>query len=445
MVQLSLFSFLALLEVLALLLLLLGVLIWRLRMTQRQSRIQFIDATDQHPTPTLYLDGEAARTRTFVDGLRDDVQYYRGLYNVDRIEVLKGPNAMIFGRGGGGGVINRVLKRPLANRFVGGSISADQYGAWLIDADINQPFGEMVSARLNGVYEEFDSHRDFYAGRRVALNPTVALALGGATRIDVGYEYNNDERVIDRGVPAERAGRIDDPARPLTGFRDTFFGTPGFNVSEFEAHALTGRIEHRFSDTLTATSRILYGDYEKLYQNAFAATPVTLIGGVEKVGIEAYRDPTKRKNFFNQNDIVWNVVTGAVRHTVLVGMEYGDQRTRNERVNGFFDASGAVNGGRRMFVDLADRITIPSIALRTAAGSGYRSIRTQADVLAFYAQDQISIGDHVDLIGGVRHDRFKLDIDDLVANRTFSRTDNLWSPRLGVVLKPTEPVSIGKP
>ncbi|GAA3277386.1 TonB-dependent receptor plug domain-containing protein [Sphingomonas yabuuchiae] len=149
----------------------------------------------------IILRGNSSTADFFVDGLRDDVQYYRGLYNAERIEVLKGPNAMIFGRGGGGGVINRVTKRPVANAFISGSGSADTYGAWYVDADISQPLSESVSTRMNAVYEEFRNNRDFYDGRRVAINPTVALSLGGATRIDLGFEYNSDKRTIDRGVP----------------------------------------------------------------------------------------------------------------------------------------------------------------------------------------------------------------------------------------------------
>ncbi|USA61094.1 TonB-dependent siderophore receptor [Qipengyuania citrea] len=390
----------------------------------------------------IILRGNSSTADFFVDGLRDDVQYYRGLYNAERIEVLKGPNAMIFGRGGGGGVINRVTKRPVANAFITGSGSADTYGAWYVDADISQPLSESVSTRMNAVYEEFRNNRDFYDGRRVAINPTVALSLGGATRIDLGFEYNSDKRTIDRGVPSAVQGSLTSPSRPLTGVRDTFFGVPGFNVSDFEAKVLNGRVEHRFSDNLTLTSRILYGDYDKLYRNAFAVTPVTPRGGVRSVGLEAYSDPTTRTNLLNQNDLVWTVTTGPVRHVLLAGFEVSDQRTRNQRINGFFGGGDIVNGGRRVFVGLADPITVPPVTLRTAANTGYRSVRTNADVTAFYVQDQISIGDHVDVIGGVRRDRFTLNVDDLVAAQSYSRTDTLWSPRVGVVLKPVQPVSI---
>jgi catecholate siderophore receptor len=388
----------------------------------------------------IILRGNSSTADFFVDGLRDDVQYYRGLYNLDRVEVLKGPNAMIFGRGGGGGIVNRVTKRPEAKDFARASAGLDNWGAWFADVDLNRQLGEGVYARFNGTYEEFANHRDFYEGRRIGLNPTVALVPGDRTRIDLGYEYDDDERTVDRGVPSAGAGTIAGPARPLTGFRRAFFGVPGLNRTSFEAHVLKGQVEHRFSDSLTFTSRLLYGDYHKFYQNAFSAEAVRTVAGVPKVGIEAYNDRVRRRNLISQNDLVWQVATGPVRHTLLAGAEWADQTTDTEHLNGFFDSGVATtNGGRRTLVDLARRIAVPAITFRS--GTGQRDVRGDAGVLAFYAQDQISIGDHVDLIAGLRHDRFKLDVRDFLAGSRFRRTDGLWSPRLGLVLKPSEAMS----
>ena len=385
----------------------------------------------------IILRGNNSTADFFIDGLRDDVQYYRGLYNVERIEVLKGPNAMIFGRGGGGGVVNRVTKRPLANSFVTGSASLDQEGAWHVDADVNQFFNAMVAARLNAVYEEFDSFRDVYEGRRFAINPTLALSLGGLTRIDLSYEYDDDERVIDRGVPSAGPGTVASPARPLRGFRRAFFGVEGVNVSDFSAHVGRARIERRFTDDLTYTGRLLYGDYDKVYSNVFPATAVTAAG---QLGVEAYRDPTSRQNFLSQNDLVWTVTTGPLRHVLLGGIEYADQSTRNARINGTFPPLVAGGAPRlRATVPLADPLVVPPVTF----GAPVRAVRSEAEVLAFYAQDQLSIGANVDLVLGIRHDRFDLSVDDSVdALPAFRRTDNLWSPRAGVVLKPTAAMSI---
>jgi len=389
----------------------------------------------------IILRGNSSTADFFVDGLRDDVQYYRGLYNLERVEVLKGPNAMIFGRGGGGGIVNRVTKRPEAKDFARASAGLDNWGAWFADADLNRRLGEGVYARFNGTYEEFANHRDFYEGRRIGVNPTLAFVAGENTRIDLSYEYDDDRRTVDRGVPSAGVGTIAAPARPLTGFRRAFFGVPGLNRTHFEGNVLKGQVEHRFNDALTLTSRLLYGDYDKFYQNAFTAEAVSTVGGVRKVGIEAYNDRLARQNLISQTDLVWQVATGPVRHTLLAGFEFSDQSTRTRHLNGFFDSGvTTTNGGRRTRVDLARRIFVPPITFR--AGTGQRDVNADADVLAFYVQDQASIGDHFDVIAGLRHDRFKLDLTDALTGGRFSRTDNLWSPRLGLVVKPDADMSL---
>ena len=386
----------------------------------------------------ITIRGNNSTADFFVDGLRDDVQYYRPLYNLQRIEVLRGPNAMVFGRGGGGGVINRVTKVPLFESSIGASASVDTFGAWYVDADLNQPISDGVAARLNAIYEEFDNHRDFFDGRLIAVNPTLRLLPGENSGINLSYEYVDDERVVDRGIPSARPGTILDPAEPLTGFRDTFFGVPGVNELGFEGHILRGTVEHRFTPDLTVVSRLLYADYDKFYRNAFAATPVTTNGaGVRQVGIEAYFDAFQRQNLFSQTDLVWRTATGPASHTLLAGVEFGQQDTGNQRLNGFFDTLGA--NVRRATVALADPITVPQITFRP--GTGQRSTESDADILAFYIQDQLEIGP-VEIVAGLRYDHFEIDVEDFITGVVTARTDNLWSPRLGLILHPVESVSL---
>lgn len=378
----------------------------------------------------IVLRGQNTTADFFVDNLRDDVQYYRPVYNLERLEVLRGPNAMIFGRGGGGGVINRVTKTPFDGFGLGTTASADSFGAWYLDGDLNLAVAPGVTARVNAVHEEVASHRNRYGGNISAVNPVVRFALGDRTSVTVGYEYQADRRVVDRGVPSQNG-------RPLSGFRDTFFGVPGFNRTAFTANVLRVTATHRFSDNLQITGRLLYGEYDKFYRDAFPSAPVTAAG---LVPIQAYEDFNNRRNLFSQTDLVWRVTTGPIAHTVLAGAEFGDQRGDNGRFNGFFDGQpGASADALTLPVRLSDPVVIPAPILR--AGTGQRAVRYQSTIFAGYAQDQLKWGP-IELLLGLRYDSFTLNALNRLNGQTLTRADGLWSPRVGLVGHPTNNVSL---
>ena len=114
----------------------------------------------------------------FLDGVRDDVQYYRGLYNVEQLEVLRGANALLFGRGGTGGLVNRVTKKgQIGEQFIGYKGYIDTFGAFGAELDANYTVTDNAAFRLNGMYESLNNHRDFYEGDRFAINPTARFEL----------------------------------------------------------------------------------------------------------------------------------------------------------------------------------------------------------------------------------------------------------------------------
>lgn len=371
----------------------------------------------------------------FIDGVRDDIQYYRGLYNLERIEVLKGPNALIFGRGGGGGVVNRVLKRPEADDFAEASASIDTFGARDFQIDANFRVSRSDAARLNAIYEEGRNHRDAFASTRKAVNPVFRAALGPDTRLDLAYEYAVDERVVDRGVPSENG-------RPLEGFRDAFFGDKSVNRANFSGHYAAVDLSHAFSDMVEANAKIVYANFDKSYRNLFPATAVTTgPTGARGFAVEAYEDGFERRNFFAESNVVAKIATGPLRHTILAGAGFGDQRTHNARVNGFFD-SGVVtsSAGRRTIVPLTNPFAPPPVTFRS--GVGNRAVFSEADVVSLYAQSQTRIGEHIELIGGARWDRFSLALDNALTGERLTRRDSVVSPRAGAVLKPVKNASL---
>lgn len=392
----------------------------------------------------ITIRGQNTTADFFVDGIRDDVQYFRPLYNIERVEIHKGPNAMIFGRGGGGGIINRVTKSPIAGRSFGeATASVDSFGAFYLAGDLNLPVGDAAAFRLNGLYEEFNNHRNFYDGRRFAINPTLGAELDDDNRILLSYEYVDDDRAVDRGNPAELRAAADacslaDPCGPLAGYRDTLFGQPETNRTTLQAHIVKLRVEHDFSDELSFSSTTQYGDYDKLYRNVYPVDAVSndirLTPAANSVTLDGYVDTTDRENFITQGNLLWTGEMGALGHSLLLGYEIGQQKSANARQDILFAASN----DDQIVVPLSDVIAVPAFTFPAFN----RSTMSDLKFLSLYVQDQISVGDHFDIIGGVRFDRFDLDVNDIQNSLLLSRTDEKFSPRFGAIYKPQENISI---
>jgi catecholate siderophore receptor len=370
------------------------------------------------------LRGQNTTADFFLDGLRDDAQYYRPLYNTDRVEVLKGANALIFGRGGGGGVINRVSKAPEFEKtrtdFAAG---VDSFGGWSIATDLDQPVGESFAARLNATYEALNNHRDRFDGHFLGLAPTLGWKLGEATRLVAAYEYVEDRRSTDRGVPSFAGS-------PLRGYDEVFFGDPAANSSAVTAHIARLRLDHDFSDTVTANLTAQYAHYDKYYGNVYpraAATATT-------VELEGYNSNTIRENWTVQGNLVWQGETGGLGHQLLLGFEASDQLTDAKRSEAAFGAGAA----SRVTVPLAQRLTLPTVTFGASSRSSFSKVRA----LSAYIQDQIDLGEVVKLVLGLRYDDFRISSTNRINGFTATRSDAKWSPRAGLIIKPRENVSL---
>lgn len=373
--------------------------------------------------PTIRGNGTTADF--FLDGMRDDVQYFRDLYNVERVEALKGPNAMIFGRGGGGGVINRVSKQANWSTTREFTAQAGSYDNQRITVDAGQGLNDLIAVRINGLYEDSESYRDGVDLERYGINPTVALALGERTLVRLGYEYFSDERTADRGIPSYLG-------RPLPTDESTFFGDPDLSYSDVEVNAFSALIEHETAGGLTIRNRTRYADYDKFYQNVFPGA-VNAVG--TQVSISAYNDATGRKNLFNQTDVTWSLESGGMQHTLLVGAEFGRQETDNFRNTGFFN-----NTATSFSTPLSNPTISVPVTFRQNATDADRHV--EADIVAVYVQDQIEFSPHWQAIVGVRYDSFNLDFENHRDGAQLSRDDDLVSPRAGLIYKPIEPLSL---
>jgi catecholate siderophore receptor len=217
---------------------------------------------------TPVIRGNSSTGDLFLDGIRDDVRYYRDLYNIQQVEVLKGPNGALFGRGGVDGLINRVSKQAVFEPVRSGSLQFGSYHHKRVTADFGAPLNNRVAFRVNGVYEDSESYRDDVTLERYGINPTMTFLAGERTTVTAGVEYFHDERTADRGVSSYQG-------RPLKTPRGQFFGDPAQSPVEATVKMANLFVEHRFSDDFVLRNRTRYADYDKFYQNVFpGAFPV---------------------------------------------------------------------------------------------------------------------------------------------------------------------------
>jgi catecholate siderophore receptor len=372
----------------------------------------------------LVIRGNSTSADFFLNGVRDDVQYYRDLYNVDRVEALKGPNAMIFGRGGGGGVINRTTKEagftPLREVFLSGGSFGDKRFA----ADIDQPLGDKAAFRLNGMYENSDSFRNYVGLERYGITPTLTFLPTNNTKITVGYENFRDGRTADRGIPSLNG-------RPLDTSISSFFGNP--KLSDVKALVNLGSVlaEHQVGN-LNIRNRTLIGNYDRRYQN-FVPGAISADGLQDSLSV--YNNATNRTNIFNQTDLTYSGYTGGIRHTLLGGVEVGRQLTDNFRNTGYFN-----NASTSILIPVSNPTINTPVTFRQSATDADNHLR--ANVGATYLQDQIELSHYFQVIAGLRFDHFDLQYRNNRINDNLRRIDNLVSPRAGVVFRPVAPVSI---
>ncbi|HTK12171.1 MAG TPA: TonB-dependent siderophore receptor [Xanthobacteraceae bacterium] len=387
----------------------------------------------------LVIRGVDSSANFYVNGFRDDVQYFRDLYNTQSIEVLKGPSALTFGRGAGGGLVNRTLKEADGRRVYEATAQTGSWGDRRFSLDAGQAISEGLAVRLNTFYEGTDTFRNYGKIERYGFNPTVTLKPGDNTTVKLSYEFYHDFRLADRGNPSVQVGAAPatrfNPTVPFVSDFSNFFGSPIYNYAHVQVQTGMAVIEHDFGDGLKVKNATIYADYNRGYQNVYPGGPADPVA--QTLALNAYNNTTNRENAFNQTDFTYKAQTGPVFHTLAFGTEFGRQTGLSRRNTGFFDPAGTQ---RSVIVNPFDPSFFGNVYFihqATDANSKYR-----LNVSSAYAQDQIDVTRWLQFIAGARFDRFDLSALDQNTQTSRSRTDDKVSPRAGIVIKPVENVSI---
>ncbi len=363
--------------------------------------------------------GNSSTSDMYVDGVRDDVQYYRDLYNVERVDVLKGPNAMVFGRGGSGGLINRATKVADWSNTHEMNVQFGSFDKYRLTGDFDHAINQDVAVRLTSMWESSRSYREGFEAGRWGINPTVSWRPSDQTKVTLGYERYEDNRVADRGITSYMG-------RPVKTSPATFFGDPDRSPTVATVDSFNAVVDHDFGGGVTIRNRTRYAIYDKFYQNIY---PGAFDPADGKVAISAYNDATQRENFFNQTDLNFSLDTGPFKHKFLTGMEFGRQETDNFRNTGYFTDIG--NNATSDKVALSNPIYKGNVVFKESTNN-----HGVATIAAGYVQDQIELSKHWQAILGLRYDRFEVDFKNNRNGQMFATADDLVSPRGGLIFKP---------
>lgn len=377
----------------------------------------------------VILRGNSTSSDFYVDGIRDDAQVFRDLYNLERVEVLKGPGGMAFGRGGAGGVVNRVTKMPVFERVGEASLTAGSYNQLRGTVDVGNNVNDSLAWRLNAMAEHADSFRDGVGLNRYAINPTVTYVLDARNVLTLGYEHLLDRRTPDRGNPSING-------LPFLLQRGTFFGNASQSHAESKVDGLYAIFNHDFDNGSQLRNTLRVTHYDKFYQNVY---PGSAVGTDGSLTISGYNNYNRRTNTFNQTDVTTRFAAGGMEHSLLTGVELGHQDSYNRRNDAVFGSASFLN---QAGVSASNPLAFASRFAPNSNGGNAQN-QVKSNVFAAYAQDQITLAKDWKLLAGLRYDRFSVNFDDqrTVVGGTplasLARTDSAFSPRLGLIWSPT--------
>ena len=374
---------------------------------------------------SLTLRGFTARNDIFLDGMRDFGSYYRDTFNYEKVEVLKGPASVAFGRGSTGGVINQVSKMP--EKHAQGEINAT-WGTGRkqrLALDLNEPvphLGQGTSFRLNA-FEEMSgvSGRDIVETRHYGIAPSLEFGLGTPTRVTWSFLHEQSDDVPDYGIPWLFNAPAPVNYSNYYGFKSDFLKTSA------DIHTL--KIEHDLDQNNMIRDQARYGIYTRVMRATepkISGSP-TLSTPLSNIVVARNELNTNSTETFLQNqlDLVSKFKTGGLEHNTVIGMEVGKETSEPIR----FTISGVPT----------TNLQTPNTAQNFSGTSVLNTnVKLVSNTLSFYGMDTVKFDNQWSVMGGLRWDQFKTDYRESVANVNATSTDQMLSWRGSLIYKPIE-------
>lgn len=373
----------------------------------------------------LSIRGFSASTDFFIDGVRDYGFYNRDPFNLEAVEVTKGPNSSNAGRGVAGGAVNLVSKMAHLGDDNLSSLSYGTDNLYRGTVDVNQQLGESSALRLNGLYHSADTPgRDEVNQERWGIAGSLAFGLGTDTRLYLNYQHLTENNLPDYGLPfvANGAAGVGNPgSTPPVNF-DNYYGVRGVDYEDVQQDAFSAIIEHDFSDKVRLRN---ITRYSRVYRDSISSAP-RFVGATTNIlrNLQAYRQTNEA--FVNQTNLNVDFKTGLVEHALVTGLELSWERqlnfqntSANYSQTGLFDPGQTIGGTNAPLQELNDA-------------------EAHMDTIAFYLFDTLKLGKHFEINLGARYDHIEADARAPGGNPAANNRDDLFSWKAGLVYKPVE-------
>ncbi|HLS42612.1 MAG TPA: TonB-dependent receptor, partial [Paenalcaligenes sp.] len=399
-------------------------------------------------TPTgdrPFIRGYEASTDIFIDGIRDYARGSHETFNLESVEVIKGPSSAYTGRGGTGGSINLVTKAPRLGNFFEGSAGLGTDGQYRITGDGNVSFTDSAAFRLNVMKMGGDvPGRDVVETDRWGIAPSLAFGLGTPTRVTLSYSHIVNKDTPDWGIPF-RNDANPDRIRPIKVDRENFYGRANVDFRENKFDTATAMIEHDLNDQFTVRNTTRYGKSLNHYLQTRPSFDTCAAGdtgscATEDAGLQFARADRARyrksESLVNQTDVFGEFTTGALRHSFVAGFEFSKEEISSKAISGLPGAD-------------TDSFWNPNPHRPYSYNLTYADLKKDGDIKthSMYLFDTVELNDRWSVNAGLRYDSFRVFQAEStgrggVVNPAQSRKDTMWNYQAGVVYKPAHNGSI---
>lgn len=368
--------------------------------------------------------GFSAISDTYIDGMRDGGNVFRDTYNLEQIEVVKGPAGVLFGRGSAGGLINMVTKRPSVVPRTEAALSVGANDTRRATVDLNRPINDTLMLRVNAMTENADSYRDDVWSKKRGLAVATTWKLTPSALLDLRLQHASDERVFDAGIPG-----ID--GKPAGVSRSTYYGArdPGKNDSgTSKEDSFSADLSVQLTDSLQLRNTL---SYRQLDLDRRQTTINRLLLNTPQPTLRLSRSDfsSEQKDIANKLELIASGRWAGIEHEFMVGTELASEKRDTLSRGG--DLSTAYN------------IAVYNPILVDVPWNGAsirRSGTYDTATRSLYLQDLMRFNERWLALAGVRKDWIERDFDNRVG-ADYGRKDSFLSPRVGIVYQPNKVAS----